>query len=83
MQDEGSQLLGYLLAPRRNDLVVDFCAGAGGKSLLLGALMRSRGRIYAFDTSAARLARLEAAPEALRTVEPPPARHRERERTCA
>ena len=58
VQDEGSQLLGYLLAPRRTDLVVDFCAGAGGKSLLLGALMRSRGRIYAFDTSAARLARL-------------------------
>jgi 16S rRNA (cytosine967-C5)-methyltransferase len=59
VQDEGSQLLGYLVAPRRNDLVVDFCAGAGGKSLLLGALMRSRGRIHAFDTSAARLARLK------------------------
>lgn len=59
VQDEGSQLLGYLVAPRRNDLVVDFCAGAGGKSLLLGMLMRSRGRIHAFDTSAARLARLK------------------------
>jgi 16S rRNA (cytosine967-C5)-methyltransferase len=59
VQDEGSQLLGYLLAPRRHDLVVDFCAGAGGKSLMLGALMRSHGRIYAFDTSAARLARLK------------------------
>jgi 16S rRNA (cytosine967-C5)-methyltransferase len=59
VQDEGSQLLGYLLAPRRHDLIVDFCAGAGGKSLALGALMRSRGRIYAFDVSAARLARLK------------------------
>jgi len=59
IQDEGSQLLGFLVAPRRNDLVVDFCAGAGGKSLLLGALMRSRGRIHAFDTSAARLERLK------------------------
>ncbi len=59
VQDEGSQLLGYLLAPRRHDLVVDFCAGSGGKSLLLGALMHSHGRIYAFDTSAARLARLK------------------------
>jgi 16S rRNA (cytosine967-C5)-methyltransferase len=59
VQDEGSQLLGYLVAPRRNDLVVDFCAGAGGKSLMLGALMRSQGRIHAFDTSAARLARLK------------------------
>jgi 16S rRNA (cytosine967-C5)-methyltransferase len=59
VQDEGSQLLGYLVAPRRGDLVVDFCAGAGGKSLMLGALMHSRGRIYAFDVSAARLARLK------------------------
>jgi 16S rRNA (cytosine967-C5)-methyltransferase len=52
-------LLGYLLAPTRHDLVVDFCAGSGGKSLLLGALMRSHGRIYAFDVSAARLNRLK------------------------
>jgi 16S rRNA (cytosine967-C5)-methyltransferase len=59
VQDEGSQLLGFLVAPRRHDLVVDFCAGAGGKSLMLGALMRSHGRIYAFDVSAARLSRLK------------------------
>jgi 16S rRNA (cytosine967-C5)-methyltransferase len=58
VQDEGSQLLSLLVAPRRSDLVVDFCAGAGGKSLMLGALMRSQGRLYAFDVSAARLARL-------------------------
>jgi len=59
VQDDGSQLLGYLVAPRRNDMVVDFCAGAGGKTLLLGALMRSQGRIYAFVVSARRLARLK------------------------
>jgi len=59
VQDEGSQLLGFLLAPTRHDLVVDFCAGSGGKSLMLGALMRSHGRIYAFDVSAARLNRLK------------------------
>jgi 16S rRNA (cytosine967-C5)-methyltransferase len=59
VQDEGSQLLGFLLAPRRHDLVVDFCAGSGGKSLMLGALMHSHGRIYAFDVSAARLNRLK------------------------
>jgi 16S rRNA (cytosine967-C5)-methyltransferase len=59
VQDEGSQLLGFLLAPRRHDLVVDFCAGSGGKSLMLGALMRSHGRIYAFDVSTARLNRLK------------------------
>ncbi|MCC6535009.1 MAG: RsmB/NOP family class I SAM-dependent RNA methyltransferase [Burkholderiales bacterium] len=58
VQDEGSQLLGFLLAPRRREMVVDFCAGAGGKTLLLGALMRSEGRLYAFDVSAARIHRL-------------------------
>lgn len=59
VQDEGSQLLGYLLAPRRSDLVVDFCAGAGGKTLMLGALMHSQGRIYAFDVSPKRLEHLK------------------------
>jgi 16S rRNA (cytosine967-C5)-methyltransferase len=59
VQDEGSQLLGYLLAPRRGEMVVDFCAGAGGKTLLLGALMHSTGRLYAFDVSEKRLANLK------------------------
>lgn len=59
VQDEGSQLLGYLLAPKRGEMVVDFCAGAGGKSLLLGALMQSKGRIYAFDISEKRLQNLK------------------------
>jgi 16S rRNA (cytosine967-C5)-methyltransferase len=59
VQDEGSQLIGYLLAPRRHDLVVDFCAGAGGKSLMLGAMMSSQGRVYAFDVSPGRLSRLK------------------------
>jgi 16S rRNA (cytosine967-C5)-methyltransferase len=59
VQDEGSQLVGYLVAPRRSEMVVDFCAGAGGKTLLLGALMRSQGRLYAFDTHDKRLANLK------------------------
>lgn len=59
VQDEGSQILGYLLAPKRGEMVVDFCAGAGGKSLLLGALMNSKGRLYAFDISEKRLSNLK------------------------
>lgn len=57
VQDEGSQLLALLVGPKRGEMVIDFCAGAGGKTLLLGALMRSTGRLYAFDVSAARLAK--------------------------
>ena len=59
VQDEGSQLLSMLLAPKRGEMVVDFCAGAGGKTLAMGALMKSMGRLYAFDISARRLARLK------------------------
>ena len=55
VQDEGSQLLAALLDARRGEMVVDFCAGAGGKTLALGALMRNTGRLYAFDTSGHRL----------------------------
>lgn len=59
VQDEGSQLLGLLVEPKRDDFVVDLCAGAGGKSLLLGAAMRSHGRVYAFDVSEKRLDKLK------------------------
>jgi 16S rRNA (cytosine967-C5)-methyltransferase len=55
VQDEGSQLLGLLVEARRGEMVVDFCAGAGGKALLLGAAMQSQGRVYAFDVSEKRL----------------------------
>ena len=58
VQDEGSQLLAYLLAGRRREMVADFCAGAGGKALAISMLMRGTGRVYAIDTSAKRLAAL-------------------------
>ena len=64
VQDEGSQLLAWLLAPRRGEMVADYCAGAGGKTLAAAMLMRGTGRVYAMDVSAKRLAAL--APRAAR-----------------
>jgi len=64
VQDEGSQLLAWLLAPRRGEMIADYCAGAGGKTLALSMLMRGSGRVYAMDISAKRLAAL--APRAAR-----------------
>ncbi|HYD56821.1 MAG TPA: RsmB/NOP family class I SAM-dependent RNA methyltransferase [Burkholderiales bacterium] len=64
VQDEGSQLLAWLLAPRRGEMVADYCAGAGGKTLAIAMLMRGSGRLYAMDISGRRLAAL--APRAAR-----------------
>ena len=59
VQDEGSQLLAHIVGAKRGEMVVDFCAGAGGKTLALGASMRNTGRLYAFDVSDKRLAKLK------------------------
>ena len=59
VQDEGSQLLALAVGAKRGEMVMDFCAGAGGKTLALGAEMRNTGRLYAFDTSGHRLASLK------------------------
>ncbi len=56
VQDEGSQLLALLVDAKRGEMVGDFCAGGGGKTMALGAAMRNSGRLYAMDTSASRLA---------------------------
>jgi 16S rRNA (cytosine967-C5)-methyltransferase len=58
VQDEGSQLLAYLVGPRRGEMVGDFCAGAGGKTLALSMLMQGSGRVYAMDVSEKRLREL-------------------------
>ncbi len=60
MQDEGSQIISMLASPASGSVVVDACAGAGGKSLHMAALMEGEGTIHAFDSDAARLRSLRA-----------------------
>ena len=59
IQDEGSQLACLLAGAKPGEQVVDLCAGGGGKSLALAAMMGNRGQIYACDTDGRRLAPLE------------------------
>ena len=58
LQDAGSQAIAECGAARRGERVIDFCAGAGGKTLALAARMRNQGQVLAFDTDEARLSRL-------------------------
>ena len=55
IQDEGSQLIAELCGVRPGDTVVDYCAGAGGKTLALAACMENKGRIFAMDKYPERL----------------------------
>lgn len=57
-QDEAAQLAGLLVDARPGMTVVDLCAGAGGKTLLLAAAMRNQGELHAIDNDPRRLARL-------------------------
>ncbi len=82
VQDEGSQLLALLLDAKRGEMVVDFCAGAGGKTLAIGACMRNTGRLYAFDVSGHRLEALKPrlAKSGLSNVHPAAIAHERDER---
>lgn len=54
VQDEGSQLITLLTGAKPGEFVVDACAGNGGKSLFLSGLMKNKGTIIAFETSASK-----------------------------
>ena len=60
IQDEGSQLAASLSGAMPGEQVVDLCAGAGGKTLALAAMMGNKGQIYATDTDKRRLAPIHA-----------------------
>ena len=58
VQDEGSQLLAWLTQVEAGQTVIDFCAGAGGKSLAMAAMMNNKGALYACDVHSKRLSQL-------------------------
>lgn len=58
LQDEGSQLIAELVSPPPGGVVVDACAGAGGKTLALGAMLQNRGRLLALDIDGRKLEEL-------------------------
>ncbi len=58
VMDEGSQLIAMLAGVKHGELVIDACAGNGGKSLFLSGLMENKGTVIAFDTHAFKLGNL-------------------------
>ncbi|MDZ7292893.1 MAG: RsmB/NOP family class I SAM-dependent RNA methyltransferase [candidate division KSB1 bacterium] len=58
LQDEGSQIISYLVDPKPAWRIADVCAGGGGKSLHLAGLMKNRGEVLAFDVVPQRLENL-------------------------
>jgi len=59
IQDEGSQLIALLSQAKGCDMVMDFCAGGGGKTLALAAEMENEGQLYALDISSTRLFKMK------------------------
>lgn len=57
IQDEGSQLIALMVDPKPGERVVDFCAGAGGKTLALAAMMENKGKLVAMDVLKGRIER--------------------------
>jgi 16S rRNA (cytosine967-C5)-methyltransferase len=55
IQDEGSQVVSELVLAKPGEQVLDFCAGAGGKTLALSALMQNKGQLHAYDNDKHRL----------------------------
>ena len=59
VQDAGSQQIGEFVNPKPNEFIIDACAGAGGKSLQLAALMQNKGKIVSMDVEAWKLEELK------------------------
>jgi 16S rRNA (cytosine967-C5)-methyltransferase len=57
IQDEGSQMVAVVANAQPGEQVVDFCAGAGGKTLAMAATMKNKGRLIAMDVLGGRLLR--------------------------
>lgn len=55
VQDEGSQVCSLLVYPRPGEQILDYCAGAGGKTLAMAAVMENKGQIFAYDADRNRL----------------------------
>ena len=59
VQDAGSQLISAFLDPKPNQFVIDACAGAGGKSLHIAALMNNKGKLISMDVEGFKLEELK------------------------
>jgi 16S rRNA (cytosine967-C5)-methyltransferase len=59
VQDSSAQLVGYLLDPQPNEVVIDTCAAPGGKTTHIAELMQDRGTIWACDRTASRMGKLK------------------------